>query len=505
MQWPRASGRAGASDLVGRSHGIGDLGPSAMTFATISPPRARRAGRCCRSARPAMAIRPYQLLSAFAGNPLLISPNDLRRRWAARAADLAESPAFPRERVGLGAVGPWKRPLLDRASARLRAQRSRAAARGLRGVLRRARDWLDDYALFRALKDEQDGAAWADWHAPLRQREPAALADARARSWRSELDVHRFTQFLFFRQWDAASRRPPTRAASASSATCRSSSRTTAPTSGRIRSCSSSTPRAARRSSPACRPTTSARRASCWGNPLYGWDAHRSRPATPGGSRACGRRCELVDIIRIDHFRGFEAYWEIPAERRRRQRGRWVPGPGARALRRDPRRRWASVPFIAEDLGLITPEVDALRDELRLPGHGGPAVRLRRRRREPIPAAQLRRRHCVVYTGTHDNDTTRGWFAAAGAEERAHALAYLGSTPKQVVASMIRAALASIADLAIIPLQDVLGLDQSARMNTPAKSGGNWAWRCTENQLAMPIAERLGELTTVYGRAEPRW
>lgn len=500
MQWPRASGvLVHPTSFPGR-FGIGDLGPSAIAMLDYLAAARQALWQVLPLGPAGYGASPYSLLSAFAGNPLLISPEHLVADGLLRARELAEIPSFPTRRVAYQRVGPWKEALLHRSFARLRTQRSRELCQDFEAFCAEQRDWLEDYALFLALKAAHHGAPWAEWPAPLRQREPDALADAR-RALAQEVSFHSYTQFLFFRQWDALRQAAHARG---------------------LRIIGDLAIFVAHDSSdvwahpelfalaPDGRPTVVAgvppdyfsRTGQRWGNPLYRWDVLASKGYAWWIERVRQTRM-LVDIIRLDHFRGFEAYWEIPESEPTAERGRWVPGPGP-ALFRAIEAALGEVPFIAEDLGLITPEVRSLQRELGFPGmrvlqfaFGSDAAN------EYLPHNFVR--ECLVYTGTHDNNTTRGWFAAAGAEERAHALAYLGSTPKQVVASMIRAALASIADLAIIPLQDVLGLDQSARMNTPAKSGGNWAWRCTENQLAMPIAERLGELTTVYGRAEPKW
>ncbi|HEX6122232.1 MAG TPA: 4-alpha-glucanotransferase [Ktedonobacterales bacterium] len=500
MQWPRASGvLVHPTSFPGR-FGIGDLGPGALAMLDYLAAARQTLWQVLPLGPTGYGESPYSLLSAFAGNPWLISPELLVADGLLRTRELADAPTFPTRRVAYRRVGPWKEALLRRSFARLGKPPARELCQRFAAFRAEQRDWLEDYALFLALKAAHGGAAWVEWPAPLRQRAPAALAEAH-RTLADEVAFHAYTQFLFFRQWEALRQAAHARG---------------------IRIIGDLAIFVAHDSSdvwahpdlfaltPDGRPTVVAgvppdyfsRTGQRWGNPLYRWDVLASKGYAWWIERVRQART-LVDIIRLDHFRGFEAYWEIPASEPTAEHGRWVPGPGT-ALFRAIEAALGAVPFIAEDLGLITPEVRALQRALGFPGmrvlqfaFGAGAGN------EHLPHNY--ERGCLVYTGTHDNNTTRGWFAAAGAEERAHALAYLGTTPKQVVWEMMRAALASIADLAIIPLQDLLELSHAARMNTPAKSGGNWAWRCTSSQLAPPIAERLAALTTLYGRAEPRW
>jgi 4-alpha-glucanotransferase len=246
-----------------------------------------------------------------------------------------------------------------------------------------------------------------------------------------------------------------------------------------------------------------------WGNPLYRWDVHAAEGFAWWIDRI-GALLHQVDMIRIDHFRGFEAYWEIPGKARTAARGRWVPGPGA-AFFHALQKRFADLPLIAEDLGLITPAVRALRDQFDLPG-----MRVLQfgfdtsaEAEEHLPHRYVA--HCVAYTGTHDNDTALGWMTgghvhttqsgATVAAERAYALRYAGSqSPQEFHWDLIRLAMESVADIAIIPMQDILGLDGRARMNVPGKAEGNWAWRYQAKQLTPKAKARLADLTAVYGR-----
>jgi len=368
--------------------------------------------------------------------------------------------------------------------------------------------WLDDYCLFAAAKRAHGDRSWIEWDAALGRREAEAL-----QRWRGQLsgpiEFEAFVQYQFARQWSALgefSRRQGVRLigdvpifVAHDSADVWAGQELFALDDGR--------PTVVAGVPPDYFSASGQR----WGNPLYRWELHAATDYAWWLSRL-RRALELFDVVRIDHFRGFEAYWEIPADRPDARGGRWLPGPGA-ALFHAARRELGRLPVIAEDLGVITPEVEQLRDDLELPG-----MRVLQFAFGDDPKATDYQphnypRHCVVYTGTHDNDTTVGWYRSeAGADttrtdeqvrrEQALARCYLNSSGGEVHWDMIRAAWSSVADLAITPLQDVLGLGSEARMNLPGTSQGNWLWRFTRGALTPQHLARLGELTAVFGRTE---
>ncbi|HKS70884.1 MAG TPA: 4-alpha-glucanotransferase, partial [Ktedonobacterales bacterium] len=352
------------------------------------------------------------------------------------------------------------------------------------------------YALFAALKDAHDGAAWTRWPEPLRERDESALAAARERL-AEDVRFHEFSQFLFFRQWQAV--------------------RTAAHERG-IRIIGDLPIFVAHDSADAWAhrelfqldargeplvvagvpPDYYSPTGQRWGNPLYHWDALKQSGYAWWIERVRAA-LELVDIIRLDHFRGFHAYWEIPGQDETAERGRWVPGPGAALFEAIRAGGFGDVPLIAEDLGQLTLGVHRLRQRLGLPGmrvlqfaFGGNA------KSAHLPHNYTR--DTVVYTGTHDNDTTRGWFTAASEHERAYALRYLDTDAERITRAMVRAAYASVAALAIVPLQDVLDLGSAARMNFPSRPDGNWEWRVEEGQLTSAVAKWLAQLAMTYGR-----
>jgi 4-alpha-glucanotransferase len=375
--------------------------------------------------------------------------------------------------------------------------------------------WLDDFSLFRALKHVHGEASWTTWPPRLRAREPRAIASAE-RDLRREMTYHAFVQHQFANQWQALR----TEATANGIGLIGDLPLYLAHDSADVWS-QPSLFELDRRGMPTAvagvPPDYFSATGQRWGNPLYRWKRHE-RDGFAWWVRRLKSALDRFDAVRLDHFIGFRRYWEIEAGCPTAVNGAWRPGPGSglfKALQRGllggttPRKR---LPFIAEDLGVAGADVLALRDEWKLPG-----TRVLQFAFGDDPAADSflphnYRRRAVVYTGTHDNDTTVGWFhgspaastrsRAAIAREQRAALRYLGASDDEDIHwRFVRAASASVADLAIFPLQDVLGLDSRARMNRPGTTDGNWAWRADESSLSKAVADRLGELTTAYGRA----
>jgi 4-alpha-glucanotransferase len=355
--------------------------------------------------------------------------------------------------------------------------------------------WLEDYSLYAALKAAHGGAAWQEWDSALANRDPAALSAARV-DLVDEIGFHMFAQFLFFRQWAAVRELARERSISIIGDLAIFVAQDSADVWAHPELFALD-----KRGHPlvvaGVPPDYFSATGQRWGNPLYRWDTLEARGFDWWIDRVRHARA-LVDYIRLDHFRGFHAYWEVPAESDTAINGRWRPGP-ADNLFKAIRTELGEVPFIAEDLGIITPGVRALRRRLRLPGMKVLQFAFDGNR-DNIHLPHNYDRDAMVYTGTHDNDTTRGWFESRSREERVQVLQYLGCPPEFVIWEMIRAALASVATLAIVPLQDVLMLGSEARMNLPSRREGNWEWRCTLEQLTPQAGELLGCFTSLYGR-----
>jgi 4-alpha-glucanotransferase len=473
--------------------GIGDVGPEAHRFVDFVAEAGCALWQVLPLGPTGYGDSPYQCFSAFAGNPYLVSPDLLLEDGLVTREDLA-TPGFPEAAVDFGAVIPWKLAMLRRAYERFEAGGLPALRDAFARFRVEQRRWLDDYALFMAIKHSEGGRAWCDWPEPLRRREPAALEEAAARL-ADEVRREAFSQFLFFRQWSAL------RAHAA----------------GRGVRIIGDVPIFVAYDSAdvwahpglfflddAGRPTVVAgvppdyfsETGQLWGNPLYRWSVHRAEGYAWWIERLAAVLA-MVDIVRLDHFRGFAAYWEVPAGDATAERGRWVEGPGADFFRMV-RKRLGELPLIAEDLGKITPDVLELRDTFELPGMvilqfawwGTQSAYLPHRHRV----------HSVVYTGTHDNDTSRGWYASAPEHERDLLRRYLGRDGSDPATDLIRAAWASVAVFALAPMQDLLGLGGEARMNLPGRESGNWGWRIAPGAAGEGQALRLRELNRLYGR-----
>ena len=476
-------------------HGSGDLGPDAYRLVEWL----RAAGQSLWQVLPIHPVgpgdSPYMGLSAFAGSPTLVALEPLVQRGWLRATSLSED-GFDPARSDFGRVAPWRVQRLREAAAGFEARATLAERMALAGWCRSQADWLDDYALFMALRVANACQPWWTWPEPLRRREPAALRDAHHQH-QAEIDFWRFVQWCFDTQFAALKAHAKAHGVALvgdlpifvahDSVDC-----WTRPDLYWLDEAGQPTVVAG------VPPDDLGPDGQRWGNPLYRWDRMAEDDYAWWTARV-QRAMTHADVFRIDHFLGFSAYWEIPAGSPTAKIGRWVPGPG-RALFDALSRALGPLPIIAEDLGLITPAVRALRDGCGFPGmkilqfaFGGDG------RHEFLPHNYTP--DVVVYTGTHDNDTARGWWDNAPAHERAMCATYLHCGDDDVHLAMIRAASNSVARMAVFPLQDVLGLPSPHRMNLPGTLGGsNWAWRFDWADLPPDLAAALARISAAAGR-----
>jgi 4-alpha-glucanotransferase len=440
---------------------------------------------------------PYQPLSSFAGNELLISPDWLIEDGMLRADDCA-GVAFPATAVEYDAVVPFKHRLLETAWTNFNGKARPDLAPAFEQFRHDHAHWLEDYALFRALKARYHGAYYLDWPAELVQRSPAALARAR-RELASQIAQVCFAQFLLFRQGARLKQHAgangvrligdlPFFVSPDSSDVWANPDLFLLDEQRRPRVVAG------------VPPDYFSAQGQLWGNPVYDWD-----PLRRTGYRWCIDRLRAllahVDVIRLDHFRAFAAAWHIPAGAPTAQTGHWVAGPGAEFFMAV-QAELGGLPFIAEDLGLITPEVYALRDQFRLPGMRVLQFAFDGHSDNPYLPHNYDS-NTVVYTGTHDNPTTRGWYEDLPAPQRQNVWNYLKRSPgksSEVAGELIRLAWSSAAALAVAPLQDLLNLGPKARMNVPSRAEGNWRWRTTEEVLSAPALHALRELTDTSKR-----
>jgi 4-alpha-glucanotransferase len=476
-------------------YGIGDLGPAARALVDALAGAGQTWWQVLPLTPPGAGDSPYQGFSAFAGNQLLISPDDLFADGLLKRADLRAA-TLPDGPVEFERVGTLKEKLIGRAWALFRAGQGAALEQPFAEFAAAQKSWLDDFALFMALKEARPDIAWGDWPRELVRREPAALEKAR-RDLADAVGRQRFAQFLFARQLGALRTYAGAKGIllfgdmpifiSAESADVWA-----AP--GLFRLDERRRPAVVAGVPPDYFSKTGQR----WGNPHYDWEAMRRERFAWWVARVRATLAQ-VDLVRLDHFRGFEASWEIPASCPTAEEGKWVQAPGAE-LFETMRKELGGLPFVAEDLGEITPAVEELRDRFGLPGMRilqfafGGAVEERF-----LPHGF--ERNCVAYTGTHDNDTTAGWFARLKRDEKRAVLRYTPEAKRDPVGALLRLAWASVADTAITPLQDVLGLGTEARMNVPGTASDNWRWRSPNVEPAR--LDHLGELTETYGR-QPR-
>jgi 4-alpha-glucanotransferase len=507
MNFPRSSGILLHPTSLPGPFGIGDLGPEAYAFADFLISAGQSLWQVLPLGPTGYGDSPYACYSAFAGNTLLISPERLLEDKLLCEDDVKVEPPATSERVDFQNAHRRKDLILRKAFIRFIQDRNETLNAAFEDFCRRNISWLDDYALFRALKDAHEGVAWNEWKSEYVRREPPALSSARDQL-KSEIEAQKFYQFLFFRQWFALK------------AYCNagglkfvgdipifvahdSADVWTNPEQFKLDQ--TGTPIVVAGVPPDYFSTTG----QLWGNPVYNWE----RMVGDGFKwwiKRVDATLKVVDIVRVDHFRGFAACWEIPYGDKTAERGCWVEAPG-KELFTAIHAALGELPIIAEDLGVITPDVVALRDEFGFPGmrilqfaFGGDA------KNNDLPHNYIR--NVAAYTGTHDNDTTVGWFSSVAGEgstrtaaqieqERSFCLRYLNTAGEEIHWDFIRGVFASVADTAVVPLQDVLGLGNEARMNLPNSTEGNWSWRFEKGALNAELAARLKELTTLYGRS----
>jgi len=474
--------------------GIGDFGPAAYEFLDFLATARQGLWQVLPLGPPANGDSPYSSTSAFAGNPLLISLERLAERGWIEAACLKTLPdsAGP---VNYDEVRERKMPLLHEASRRFVKSAPSPARTRFDQFCAQNGWWLEDFVLYDSLRDRYQKQSWNHWPADLARREPAALEKARA-ELAEETNVRRVIQFFFYEQWRAlrsycAQKSIRIVGDIAIFVDYDSADVWANPHLFRLKDDLS--PEFVSGVPPDAFSATGQR----WGNPLYNWDAMRARGYKWWVERLRWTT-QTCDFIRLDHFRGFAQFWEIPASEPTAINGRWVDGPGD-ALFMKLQQELGGLPFFAEDLGYITPDVVALRERLRIPGmavlqfgFGDAGAHIY------LPHRLTPDR--VVYTGTHDNDTTVGWWQSASDGERRAAETYLGPLEDGINWALIRAAQTSCASMSVIPLQDALGLGSEARLNTPSKQTGNFRWRYAAGSLTPELAARLAALAEVTDR-----
>jgi len=491
MKFPRSAGILLHPTSLPGANGVGELGPEAFRFLDFLTDAGLKIWQMLPLGPTGYGDSPYQSFSAFAGNPLLIHV----------ASDGGAARSFPAHSVEFETVIPHKRALMDRAIARFEPDQA------YRAFVAENQDWLADYALFMALKETHGGVAWTNWEPEVARRKEKALEDSRCRLT-SRIERYQVEQYLFFSQFHALKQACvereirlmgdlPIYVAHDSADVWSHRDLFELDSTGRPR-VQAGVP-----------PDYFSATGQLWGNPIYNWTAIRA-DNYHWWIRRMRAAFDMFDLVRIDHFRGFEAYWEVPGDATTAVNGRWVKGPGAELFDAISA-ALGPLPIVAENLGVITPLVEALREQFGYPGMSilqfafGNDTQAAKFRPHSFP------RERVVYTGTHDNDTTLGWWNSTGegdstrtamdvAKEKALARRYFDTDGSEMNWTMIRAALASVADTVLVPIQDVLGLGSEARMNLPGRESGNWRFRFSWDQLTPGIAQRLRTMVDTYSR-----
>ncbi len=495
MKFERSAGILLHPTSLPGDHGIGALGREARGFIDFLAASGQKLWQMCPLGPTGYGNSPYQCFSAFAGNPLLIDLDDLVERGWLKAADLADAPAFSDTRIDYPSVIAYKMPLLQKAAETLAASEDALDRLRLQLFAEMNVAWIRDYARFAALKAHFGGGGWSEWPEDIRRRTPEAL-DRYDEQLSAEIRAQHALQYLFFAQWRAVKSYANGQGVKIIGdipifVAYDSADAWANPELFEFDDDLKPTHVAG------VPPDYFSKTGQLWGNPLYDWEHARETGFAWWIERvhAC---LSMSDIVRIDHFRGFVGCWAVPAANETAEHGTWEPALG-KELFDAVARELGPLPIIAEDLGVITEAVEELRDSNGFPGmkilqfafdsaedndflpHNYPA-------------------NSVVYTGTHDNDTSHGWYHRAKSEDKQFAKDYLDSSARNIVWKFIRAAWAATSVMAIAPLQDVLGLDNDARTNVPGTDSGNWEWRYSADMLTDEVVERLRKLTQTYRR-----
>jgi 4-alpha-glucanotransferase len=495
MEQKRASGILLHPTSLPGPDGIGDLGPEAYRWIDFLSRTGCQFWQVLPLGPTGYGDSPYQCFSAFAGNPNLISATILLDQGLLTKADLSDRPEFPLDRVDYGPVIDWKLEILRRSFINFQSKSHKLIKKAFTAFRDSERKWLDPFSIFMAIKSRQGNVAWDKWPEEFRKRDPEAL-EAFRDEYSEEIEFQAYMQFLFNHQWqtlhDYAKKKGiqiigdiPIFVAYDSADVWVDKDLFHLDDEG-LPTVVAGVP-----------PDYFSETGQLWGNPLYRWQVHKETGYQWWLSRL-GAVLKQVDIVRLDHFRGFEAYWEIPFGNDTAIEGRWVKGPGYDFLE-VVKEQLGDLPIIAEDLGLITKGVRKMRDDYNLPG-----MKILQFAFASDPDDDFLPHNypvnCVAYTGTHDNNTTRGWYEAAPEREKDLCRRYLARSGGDIAWSMIRVLWDSVAAWVLAPMQDFLSLGNWARMNYPGDPSGNWQWRMHPNAINESLISRLHETNFLYGR-----
>jgi 4-alpha-glucanotransferase len=498
MRFERAAGILLHPTSLPGKFGIGDLGKEAYRFVDFLEAARQTIWQVFPLGPTGYGDSPYQSFSAFAGNPLLISPEKLKDEGLLSDEDLTSIPDYDPHQIDYGSVIDYKYSLLKKAYENFRNKKT---SREFEKFIKDNSDWLDDYALFMAAKEYHGGGTWTGWDKELVKRTPSAIKEW-TEKLKDQINYVKFIQYTFFKQWTelrtyANSKSVkiigdmPIFIAYDSADSWQHKDIFSIDEEGNL-SFVAGVP-----------PDYFSETGQLWGNPLFKWK-EMEKNDFEWWRRRITKLLQFVDIIRIDHFRGFDAYWEIPGDAETAITGRWVKAPGEKFFS-TLIKHLGELPIIAEDLGVITKSVRELRDNFNFPGMKilqfafGTKMETKFLPHNLVP-------NSLIMTGSHDNDTTRAYFEKARTQDNdiyEHMQKYLNYYGDEIVFELIRVAYRSVSDLVVIPMQDILNLGAEARMNFPGKLGGNWTWRFTWDMVPYGIADKYKELAKLYERPKP--
>ena len=478
--------------------GIGDLGPEAYRWVDFLHDSGCAIWQILPLGPTGYGDSPYQCFSAFAGNPLLVSPALLLADGLLTPADLEGRPWFDPHWIDYGMAIGWKNNLLQKAFDHYLARPKAVLKAEFERFTAKNQTWLDDYALFMAIKQKLGGGSWIEWPKGLRKRDKQTLQEFLVENSRA-VDYQKFIQFLFFRQWNNLKKYTNHKGIHVVGDIPIFISYDSADTwvnPDLFYLDSESKPTVVS----GVPPDNFSKTGQLWGTPLYRWDVHQKTGFRWWVTRIKAT-LEQVDIVRLDHFRGFAGYWEVKANRETAEKGAWVKGPGSVFFERL-QQEIGTLPVIAEDLGNITDDVYELRDRFGLPGMK--ILQFAFDTPQNIFLPHQYPQYCVAYTGSHDNDTVKGWYLSADEKEKDFIRRYLARSGDDISWDLIRAVWSSVAMLAVAPMQDFLSLGSEARMNYPSRLGGNWAWRLDGSALQPGLSDHIREINFLYDRLMER-
>ena len=494
---PRISGILLHPTSLPSPYGIGDLGQAAYDFIDFLKKSGQHLWQTLPLTPTGFGDSPYQGFSAFAGQPLLISPECLQKLDLLAEEDLADCPTGDGNKVDYGTIIPWKNKLLRLAFSNFEKEKTDDLQAEYELFLQENAFWLNDYALYMACKDMHQGKEWLLWKKEYRKPTLAVKKKLQA-LLRESMEYYYFVQFMFHKEWmqlKAYANENEVQIIGDMPLFVSLDSADVWAHQDLFQLDSEGYPTVVA----GVPPDYFSETGQLWGNPLYDWKKHHKENYHWWIQRV-RQQLKLSDYLRIDHFRGLESYWAIPAGEETAINGKWVPGPGADLFHAIQKELGNDLPIIAEDLGIITPEVEALRDEFGFPGMKILQFAFDAEDESTFLPHQLTNTNCVCYTGTHDNNTTRGWYASASEYSRDKVRHYMNTDANLIHWDFVRTCLGTIATYAIIPMQDVLGVESDGRMNTPGVAADNWAWRYQSTALSEELAEALAKITRIYGR-----